>query len=767
MAPSHPSARSRRARLAFEYLESRDVPAGIITVSAVNGVVALIGDDFDNFVSVSMTTGANPTVTLTPDSTTTIDDLAVTGPGKQGDPVTLKVSMHDLHFVAKGGNDTFEVTDPNGLQLTGGLMLDMGDGDNTVKIDTDGLLSLGDFSVTAGDGFDTCVVTAREASSGMATGRRSHKPVTFSLGDGGFDATISNFQIPGSGGMSFTDGDCDDGNALGGSFVATRLTMDGPFTGQTGGGVCSWSFGASNCGTMSMGSAGSGRLSVGMTNNTHVKGDLKISTPGDLSLGLDHTTVDKSVKVQKLWTPANFRTSVDMTVSDCPSLGSVQISSAGGSTAAAMQMFRTTVAGSISVSNTGPNGLAVFDAVDVACGAISVQAIGVGSTTASASFAGSCTVASCAVKSTDTTNVEVSGTLFLGVQGAAQATGNMSVSAGAGIADLNIAGGGGGAAGGGGSFRASSLSVSAGGGVNVDMTQQANLQLAKAMILSSPEYVVVADLDGDGLVDIVGPVSVTGTDEASLTAGDSWTSGPVSVVSTMGPAICTFAPTTLKVSGDLTVFGGFLTNVTIAPKSAGTWAGSIKTKGGSGDDLIQIQDVDGLKDVSVDMGNGNNSMTLRKSFVLPHVLEVSGKLSVTDGSGAGRATFQDLSVTGVASLKMGGGKDTLTVDACEFKSAFGADLGSGDDQVLIGLLLKSDSPVVFDAPTTIGTGAGNDSMQLGIKDDPNNPDDDNSRVQFKVAGNKIDGGLGVNTYDPEASHVDGLDATSLLHWSAP
>jgi hypothetical protein len=45
-----------------------------------------------------MTTGASPTVTLTSDASTTIDDLSAQGGGTMGQPVTFKVQMQDLHF---------------------------------------------------------------------------------------------------------------------------------------------------------------------------------------------------------------------------------------------------------------------------------------------------------------------------------------------------------------------------------------------------------------------------------------------------------------------------------------------------------------------------------------------------------------------------------------------------------------------------------------------------------------------------------------------
>jgi hypothetical protein len=204
------------------------------------------------------------------------------------------------------------------------------------------------------------------------------------------------------------------------------------------------------------------------------------------------------------------------------------------------------------------------------------------------------------------------------------------------------------------------------------------------------------------------------------------------------------------------------------PKSPGTLDGSVKIKGGAGDDAIVIQDVDGLQDVLVDMGNGDDSFTLRKTFVLPHILEVSGRLSVTQDGGAGKMNFQDIHCMKTDSTKMGGGADVVMIDACKFDAAVGVDSGAGDDQVLIGLLLNASSPVSFSGPVTIACGEGNDTFTLGLAGDPMITEDDNSRVVFaQGVQNKIDGGGGLNFFDPQACHFDNLDAKSLLHFTDP
>jgi hypothetical protein len=766
MEPSRPQ-RFRRARLVVNRLEEREVPAGIVTVSSTGGHFVLTGDDLDNVVSVSMTTGASADVTITPDAATTIDDLSVQGLGTMGQPVTFKVQIQDFHFVAKGGNDAFSVTDPNGLQMPGAFALDMGDGNNFVDIETNGKFSAGDFSITGGDGFDRCIISPRDPQSGMATGRRSHKPMTFSLGDGGFDVSVSSFTVAGAG-VSFTAGDSPlvgQGGGVGGSFVADNFSMDGGFSSNTGGGLCSFSFGAVQMGSYGHGSGGGGgRVSVSFVNNSHVKGEVSVSAPGGVSIFADHTIFDKSVKVQKKWLPANFRTSADLLLQDSPVAGGVSVSAFGGSTTDSVDLIRSPVTGPVSVSNSGPNGAATLDVTDSSSGPVSVQATGQGGV-ASASYTGGNFALECKVMGTNSAGLFLTGSLFLGASGAQQPTGNVTISSKAGSAMCSVSGGGGGA---GGALRAVDLSVSGFKDAEVDSDTQATIRLAGNWNIKSQQFASIGDTGQDGIVNVDGAVSVSGVDMAALQCGDSWTSGPVTVTSRKGPTITNFTPTTLQVTGDFTSAGGDSCIVTVAPKSPGALDGSVNIKGGAGDDTIVIQDVDGLQDVLVDMGNGSDSFTMKKTFVLPHVLEVSGNVSVTQGSGAGKVSFQDLHFTKRYSAKMGGGADVVSIDSCTFEGPAGFDCGAGDDDLRIAKSIDAASPTFFKGPVSIVCGDGNDTFTLGLADDPLITEDDNSRVVFaQGVQNKIDGGGGLNSFDPQACHFDNLDAKGLLHFTDP
>ena len=771
MALSRRFPRCRRARLKFDLLESREVPAGIVDVTLANGVLTLIGDDLSNTIIVAPGAGAGPHVKLTPDPDTDVG----AGPGVE---VVLQGAVNSLRCKMNGGNDNITLTatidaGSDGIAdliLTGAVAFDMGDGDNTLTVDSLGTTALGDLSVVGGQGFDRVVLTAREAGSGMATGRRSHKPLLMNLGDGGFDVDMNGFVVT-NGGLSFTAGHGGGGGGGGladGTFDAVNVTIDGAFTSNTGTGLCSFSFGATQMGSMAMGSGGgAGRLAVTLADITgtpnsgsHVKGDLKISSAAEIALHVLHSAVDKSVKVQKKWLPANFRMLSMIEVSDSTIGGDLLVTDAGSSCTTQVQMTQAHVDGGVKFASTGANSAAFLALQNVSSGPISVQATGKGNSAAIVNVGGDCSAGAFSVKATNFAVVDVLGVLSLGLGGIANETGDITVSSRGMVAHIGVDGV---AA----DLKAHNVGVTGPGVAEVRMMNQASLHVRGNLSVASEQSALVSDPVRNGLVDVAGKVSVKGTDQALIQSGNSWSSGPVSVSSRMGAAMCVFDPLVLDLDGDLTVQGAFLTDVTVAPKSPGKLIGSVSSKGGVGNDQVTLQDVDGLKDVLLDLGDGNNTATLRRTLVLPHVLEVSGSLRVSAGAGFDAYVLKDILISGYSTLNTGNGKDTLTVDGeCTFQQKVKIDAGGGDDQILIGLLLNATGPVTFAVPVAISAGAGNDLLKLGVTNDPTIPDDDNSRVVFAAGIDKVDGGTGHNVFIPNDGDFNGLDITEMASWSS-
>jgi Ca2+-binding RTX toxin-like protein len=166
------------------------------------------------------------------------------------------------------------------------------------------------------------------------------------------------------------------------------------------------------------------------------------------------------------------------------------------------------------------------------------------------------------------------------------------------------------------------------------------------------------------------------------------------------------------------------------------------------------------------MGRGDNSVTLRRTFVLPHVLEKSGRLSVTSDNGNDTVTLDEVVVGGTTTIRTGAGQDTLTVGgATAFRGAFAADLGAGDDRIDVAQTAAA-APVTFTAGVTVLAGDGNDRLRLGIDGSAQN-----QKVVIDGGGIKWDGGRGINLFDPEAGQFElpaGIDPTRVfLNWTDP
>lgn len=800
MAPSRRPARPRRARLTVQTLEARDVPAGTVKATLVNGLLTLTGDDNSNAVSIIVTgagAGGGPRVKLVAADNTGIDGNIPA----DGDVTSIRAVMN-------GGNDSLifgsEVDldkDPNAAVdfiLPGGAAIDLGDGDNTFTADLLGKLSLGDLSVTAGDGKDTVLISAREASSGMATGRKSMKPVSISVGDGGYDVTVKNFTVPGKAGMTFTAGDGDgtfaaagidtsgDGqpDTVGlqlGDMTAGNLTNGGAFTGTTGNGICSYSWGVSQTGSYShAGGGGSGRVSATFADSS-ATGDVTLTGAASLDLTATNTAVGGSVKVQKKWLPANFRASATVSLTNVQVTRGVDVSADGGSSAASLALTDGRVGGSVKVTDTGTNGNAALTAVrpDVS-GAVEVKATGPGGL-AVGDWNGDGFVGPVTVQGRKQASMSVAGSLTVAAFGGMMngKPGDVSVTSAGGDASLSLTGPG--------SPRdpaapptlqAGDVSVGGFATARVSLGSAADLDLDGDLAVTSTQDASVADLNRDGILDVAGKVTVTGQDDAGITNVADWSSGPVAVASRYGGA--QFALTgSVALKNGLTVNGGNSVDVTLTPPVGAGGAplvdGKVLVSGGFGGGKVVFQDLH-FSSVKVDVKGGGTQVTMKDAFVIPHVLEKSGSLSISTGSGNDAVTLDGVTVAGKTDIRTGGGKDTLTVNGSAqdqghpytFGDTFTADLGAGDDQILLAQDAAAKFPVTFAKGVTIEAGAGNDTLKVGVAGGTPGVGP-NTSVAFKGTPIKIRGGAGLNTFDPRAGDFtlpQGVDPkTVFLGWT--
>ena len=146
---------------------------------------------------------------------------------------------------------------------------DIATGESSGKRQHGSAIIVKEFSVSSSDNAVTEVKSPRDAASGLATGKRQHKPVTFTKEvDKSSPELAESVMGSGEGAGKVNVQDISFTKSCGGK--STKLSVvEGECvisTDRCPNGQCSltasWSWGASNSGSSSTGSAGSGRCSV-------------------------------------------------------------------------------------------------------------------------------------------------------------------------------------------------------------------------------------------------------------------------------------------------------------------------------------------------------------------------------------------------------------------------------------------------------------------------------------------------------------------------
>src|SRR5699024_2193306 len=101
--------------------------------------------------------------------------------------------------------------------------------------------------------------------------------------------------------------------------------------------------------------------------------------------------------------------------------------------------------------------------------------------------------------------------------------------------------------------------------------------------------------------------------------------------------------------------------------NGGTIDGNVSVSGGGGGaGKVVFQDLQVSKNIGIMLGNGGNEVTMRRTFVMPHVFET--KLSITTGNGFDAIKLEECLISSFTKVNTGGGSDTLAIDATEFKN---------------------------------------------------------------------------------------------------
>jgi len=145
---STPRAAGRRAGLALETLEGREVPAGNVTASlSPTGLLTLVGDNASNAVTLQVT---GTTVTVTGNLGTTVNGFFPL--------VSATGTVRAVQAAMNGGDDVLRIDPTANFLVPGAVNVNLGQGNNTLSLQTAGRLALGSLNVVAGAGNDTFAV---------------------------------------------------------------------------------------------------------------------------------------------------------------------------------------------------------------------------------------------------------------------------------------------------------------------------------------------------------------------------------------------------------------------------------------------------------------------------------------------------------------------------------------------------------------------------------------------------------------------------------
>jgi len=158
-----------------------------------------------------------------------------------------------------------------------------------------------------------------------------------------------------------------------------------------------------------------------------------------------------------------------------------------------------------------------------------------------------------------------------------------------------------------------------------------------------------------------------------------------------------------------------------------------------GDDVVALDGAINLKNVNINLGDGDNILTASAG------LNVTGKLDITGGTGGDQVTL-DTTVGKTANINLGLGNDELNLLGTSFSAQASINTGVGADVVVInenGLGVNAN----FNNNLSITTGEDNDSVSISnttTKKVTINTGDDDDIVRLETDV-QVNGLLSVNT----------------------
>jgi len=220
--------------------------------------------------------------------------------------------------------------------------------------------------------------------------------------------------------------------------------------------------------------------------------------------------------------------------------------------------------------------------------------------------------------------------------------------------------------------------------------------------------------------------------------------------------------TGVTIGGNLSLTGSAWTNLEFLSATPSRVKGNITVKGGWYNDVFTSNALfTADKNISLTLNGGDNSVSLGDGTA---AATVGGTVTVKTGAGNDTISIDRVTVTGAVSIATLGGADILSVeDGATFVKTFAADLGAGDDFISIAQNTGASNPVTFTGQAKILGGLGNDLLLLGLAQPPANTGDANSKARFLTPGSQVDGGLGLNSMDPDSQYDPANVA--VAHWA--
>lgn len=147
-----------RAVLSLQPLEGREVPAGNVFATISAGVLSLTGDNLSNAVTIRV---SGNSVTISGNSGTLVDGL----PSVSGIATVRAVAAN-----MNGGDDVVRIDPSSNFVIPGQVSINLGEGNNTLTLQTAGQIALGSLSVAGGSGNDAISVMGGANRGSIITG---------------------------------------------------------------------------------------------------------------------------------------------------------------------------------------------------------------------------------------------------------------------------------------------------------------------------------------------------------------------------------------------------------------------------------------------------------------------------------------------------------------------------------------------------------------------------------------------------------------------